>query len=364
MDSHAAQPDSPLVGQGVAPILPSGRRRDCVENARGIPIAGVAPPAVLQGVLDGLGVMALEGDTKGRQNPCPELRSLDTRPSEPETTPGPCCPGESGAFVTAHTAKPGLPVTQRARTAEQRLNGGLELHPILPQHTIGLHILAQARNHRPQLDASLGQQDPWTQHQPQRNPAAARRHNRALAGHLAFGDRWCRCLANRSRCAALDPDASHRRRDAWVSSAASTANDTTSLCRNKRHRPTRPPTNMPTTTNPGCRSEMRRQRPQAQAWNARWICQGAVGGRDRSDSQQQVMARQMTCHFMVPSPAINWGEIATEWRRCQIELLPGPTTRVSNYARPDVKSGLIFSTATPSSTRCDSCPPSKPIIET
>lgn len=159
MDRQTAQPDGPFVGQGVAPILAVGRP-GLVENARGIPIAGVAPPAVLQRVLDGLGVVAFEGDTEGRQNPRlgPAVPARDLL--DPKPHPILAARGNQGAFVTAHAAQPALPVTQGTRTVQQRPDDRPELHFIVPHRAIRLHILTQARNDRPQLDASPGQSLP------------------------------------------------------------------------------------------------------------------------------------------------------------------------------------------------------------
>lgn len=117
----------------------------------------------------------------------------------------------------------------------------------LPQHAIRLYLLAQARNDWPQLDTSFGQEDTWPQHHLQGNPAAALSHNQDLARRLGFGDRWrqwCSYLANRSRCASLGLTLP------TGAGAASVSNDTPSPNRDKCHRPTRPPTNMPTRTNP------------------------------------------------------------------------------------------------------------------
>ena len=91
MKRQPSQPDGPLVRQGVATILAVGRA-GLVEDRRRIPVADVAlcpwapywtvrysakgpgaTPAVLQCVLDGLGVVALERNTEGRQNPCDGL---------------------------------------------------------------------------------------------------------------------------------------------------------------------------------------------------------------------------------------------------------------------------------------------------
>ena len=180
-------------------------RARLVQDGRGVPVAVVAPPAVLQRVLDGLGMMTLERDTKGRQNPCafPTRHALDLLHPEPHSLLAPR--RNHGALDAASAAEAALPFTQRTATAKQVLYGRLEFTFVLPQRLVLFHVITQSRNHGAQLNAALGQQDARFQHQSQGNAGTLFCGGQRLA--FVAG-----CLARRVR-----PQSRSRRRRVFLS---------------------------------------------------------------------------------------------------------------------------------------------------
>jgi hypothetical protein len=71
----------------------------------------------------------------------------------------------------ANAADRPCPFTQGTRAVQQG-PAALKSALVVPQGAIFVHIVAQASNHRPQLDAPLGQDKVQTQHQPQGNASA------------------------------------------------------------------------------------------------------------------------------------------------------------------------------------------------
>jgi hypothetical protein len=167
VDYQSSQPDGPFVGQRVTPVF-TICRAGLIENACRIPIAVVAPPTVLQRVLNGLSVMALVWDAEGWQNPsdCSTLLALNLLNSKSDSFLASW--GNDGTSGTTNATEPAFPFTQGTRTVQQGLDGGFEVHFVFPQRAVFCHILAQASNHRSQFDPSLGQDDTRPQYQSQR----------------------------------------------------------------------------------------------------------------------------------------------------------------------------------------------------